>query len=190
MAERARPGPLDLVRILALAGLIFGCTPTIASELPTAVGPTATANGAPSLSVTGSGEFCGPWWQGCGAVLVVEQPGWSIPDGWRPSDRDTIFAIEPDLESPMATVRGVKRQGQASLETGVYEAVVIETTSPDDKPQGTLFAHVLCTATLDIPDGARSVTIAVTFGGTSFPCTAEVVLAGLAPSGASPSPSR
>jgi hypothetical protein len=136
--------------------------------------PSATplATDAASLTVTGSGEFCGPWWYGCGAVLVVAPAGWTLPDDWAPSDRDTRFEVDVAIDGSLARVTGVAQIGQDRIEPGVYRFVVVETESPDDEPQGTLYPSIGCSVEATVPPGTQAVTVAVEF--RAGPCRISV----------------
>lgn len=137
-------------------------TPPATAALPTL--PPETGELA-TFTVTGSGEFCGPWWFGCGAALVVEAPGWTMPADWSPRPNDTLFDVDPmpDGADGPARVTGVREPGPNRIAPGDYRLVVIETQSGDTVPARTT-SRVKCTADMHIPAGTRAVVVDVVFG--------------------------
>lgn len=120
---------------------------------------------AARLNVTGSGLLCGPWWFGCGAVLVIETPGWSLPEGWEPNAEDTFFATEFSRNMERTRVNGIRQVAQDRIEAGDYAFVVVKTTSPDSASPRTLNPAVGCSKAISVPPGARLVSVAVEFDG-------------------------
>jgi hypothetical protein len=156
-----------------LVVLIAACTPTPA---PTPQPTLAQPSTAPAtLSVTGSGKLCGPWWMGCGAVLVIEQPGWVLPAGWAPSRDDTQFAVDlrAGSERP-ARVTGVREPGLERLEPGDYLIAGI-LTRQSDIATAPLESSVGCSAEVTIPPGTESVSVDLEFSGG---CTIAVSMHG------------
>ena len=113
--------------------------------------------------MSGSGVLCGPWWFGCGAILVVEAPGWSLPENWAPGPEDTRFAIEFSRNMEQTRVRGITQVAQDRIEPGDHQLVVIKTESPDNATGGSFEASVLCSVEVAIPVGTRAVYVDVTF---------------------------
>lgn len=154
--------------------LVVACTPTpsptaVPTAPPTAVPtapPTASPNAAAELIVTGSGNRCGPWWMGCGAVLVIEQPGWSLPADWMPGDDDVHFAVDLRLgtEKP-SRVTGVMQSGMERIEPGDYVLIGVLTMQSDSPPDSPLESSVGCSVEVSIPPGTVSVTVDVKFRG-------------------------
>lgn len=155
-----------VIRALLVAVGIVACTPT-PSPTPT------PASGAARLNVSGSGALCGPWWFGCGAILVVEAPGWTLPENWAPSPEDTRFAIEFSRNMEQTRVRGITQVAQDRIEPGHHRLVVIKTESPDTATDGSFEASVLCSIEVDVPPGTRAVNVEVTF---ATGCAIEVSL--------------
>jgi hypothetical protein len=145
---------------LLVAFLIAGCVPT---PSPSPAVPTVSSEAA-TLTITASGEFCGPWWFGCGGVLVIEPPGWQLPTDWSSGADDTRFAAEriAGSEEP-ATVMGVARQGQDRIEPGDYTVAGILTMQSDVATQPPS-ASLGCSRELTVPRGTLAVTISIDFG--------------------------
>ena len=133
---------------------------------------------AATLNVTGSGTLCGPWWFGCGAVLVVERPGWTLPADWAPRADDVQFDVDLRVESEAAAlVTGIREPGLERVEPGDYLLVGILTRQSDSATNEPLEASVGCSIEVSIPRGTESVTVDVEFRGG---CTIAVSLDGSA----------
>jgi hypothetical protein len=170
-----------MVRMLGaflVAVLVAGCTSTPTSS-PALFQPSPSANAA-SLSITGSGRLCGPWWRGCGAYLAIEQTGWRLPGDWTPSNDDIQFDLALRAGSERGPrVTGVLEPVPHRIEPGDYLLVGILTRTPDccESPPATS-ASLGCSLEVSIPPGTRAVTIDVQFGEA---CAIEVVLDGATP---------
>ena len=157
---------------VAAALLVAGCGWSLSPS--GAPSPAPWSSGAAAFVVKGSGEVCGPWWMGCGAVLAVEAPGWTVPEGWSPNDGDTQFAIDlrPGHDGPMR-VTGIRPGGQDRIEPGQHRLVVILTMSPDNASPGTWIGRFGCAADVSVPPGTRMVVADVVFGPS---CTISVAV--------------
>jgi hypothetical protein len=143
---------------LLAAVLVGACT---SPPPPTATPPADAA----ALTVTGSGEFCGPWWYGCGAYLAIEDPSWSLPDDWAPGADDTQFDVDPQVSKDgPAKITGIVHLGQARIEPGRHQFVVITTETPDSPATPPMSASFGCSVVVDIPTGTRAVGVDVRFG--------------------------
>ena len=154
-----------------LALMVEGCSPT-----PSATPAEATrSSDAATLTITGAGETCGPWWFGCGLYLVIEPTGWDEVDAWTPRPEDTQFAVGliAGSDSPMR-VSGVYRQGRNWVEPGDYRIVVLDYSVSDTETQRTRPAELLCSLETRIPKSSRSVAIDVQFVNTADPCRITV----------------
>jgi hypothetical protein len=142
------------------------------SPVPSASSLSADAAG---LTVTGSGERCGPWWMGCGAFLAIEPPGWTLPNDWAPSADDTQFAVQIAAgDDGPARVTGIWRLGQDQIEPGRYRFVGILTTSPDNASPGTWYPSLGCGVEVEVPAGTQTVGVAVVFTDGQDACTIAV----------------
>ena len=94
---------------------------------------------------------------------MIGKPDWTLRDEWRPSILDTEFDIAIAVDDKPGRVRGVRRSGQDRLDPGEYHFVVVYTTSPDDKPSGTLFATIGCEAFGSVDANAATVQVSVRF---------------------------
>jgi hypothetical protein len=152
--------------------LVNACTLTPAPTATAALPPPPTE--AAILTITGSGELCGPWWYGCGAALAIEALAWELPGDWRPGALDTVFAVDLRVEGELpARVTGVRQQGRERIEPGDYKLVAIETMTPDTFPSGATFsARVGCSVEVNIPPGTRAVGVKVEWDNSS--CTIAV----------------
>lgn len=144
--------------------VVAACTPAPSPASTSLVMPASPSAAAATLSITASGTICGPWWMGCGAVLAIEAPGWTLPDDWAPAADDTQFAVDLIAGSERPTrVTGVRQQGQDRIEPGDYLFVGIMTMSPDSQTPGTLQATVGCSKAVKVPPGARAVRLDIEF---------------------------
>ncbi len=155
-----------LVVALLIAVLVGACdvkrppmaTPVVA-QTPSPVPVTPAA-----LTITGSGWLCGPWWYGCGAVLVIAQPDWTIPADWAPGIDDIRFDGDRRAGSEKPTlITGAREPAPEWIESGDYRLVGILTRQSDvaDAP---LESTVGCSADVSIPSGTRSISVDITFG--------------------------
>jgi hypothetical protein len=160
--------------VVVTALLVAACA---RNPSPTNPSPSSTPRASESarFSVTGSGELCGPWWMGCGAVLAVEPPNWRLPKDWSPSAKDTWFAVAvvAGSESP-APVTGIRQLGQDRIGPGAYRFVVIMTMMPDTAPSATLSAALGCSANVRVSTTTRAVSVDVAFGANGSTCTIAV----------------
>ena len=158
---------------LTVSLLVAACVPTPAPTLrPTAEPPSAEMA---TLTVTGSGVLCGPWWFGCGALLLIEAPGWTMPEDWAPSADDTQFEIGFARNMEETRVTGIRRVAQDRVAPGAYRLVVIKTESPDTATDGSFEASVLCSSDVDVLPGTRTVRVDVDFASG---CTIAVSIEG------------
>lgn len=131
--------------------------------MPTPVGTPQAVDSA-TLTITGSGTVCGPWWFGCGAVLVIEDPGWTLPAGWTPDADDVVFDIKLQAGSDHpAPITGIIGSGPGRIEPGDYLLAGILTMNPDSPGDSGRRASIGCDAVLTVPPGTRSVTVALVF---------------------------
>jgi hypothetical protein len=153
---------------------IAACSPTPApTPSPTLPAPSTEAA---TLNVTGSGSLCGPWWYGCGAVLVVERPGWTLPVDWAPSPEDIQFAVDLRIDSEKAAlVTGIREPGLEQIEPGDYLLAGILTRQSDSATPALLESSVGCSVEVTIPPGTESVSAEVKFRGG---CTIDVSVDG------------
>ena len=167
--------PRSLGAVL-VAVVVAACTPT---PEPTATAtPVAPSERAATLSVTASGKVVGPWWMGPGAVLVIAEPGWSLPAGWSPGAEDIELAVDmrAGSDGPMR-VTGLRVPGPRSIEPGDYELVIVNIRR-SDVPDTPLEASFGCSVGLQVPPGTGIVRVDVKLGKRREPCRITVKVEG------------
>jgi hypothetical protein len=148
---------------------IVACAPTPSSS-PTSR-PATPSPAAAALSVTGSGVLCAPWWYGCGAYLVVEPGGWTLPSDWARDAADIGFSGRITKRDAIR-VTGAEQAGNDRIDPGRYAFVVVLTSQPEGvSPQPAMSASMGCSVDVNVPPGARAVSVDVRFEGG---CTIEV----------------
>lgn len=167
--------------LLAFA-LVSACgAPTPPTGMPPSATPDAAAGPSATLTVSGSGFVCGPWYYGCGAILTVASPGSKAPVDWTPGAGDTWFkvAYETSSDGPYP-VTGVGTPGQDRLDPGSYRLVVVM-TEQSDVGGATMSPSFGCSADIVVVPGTVAVHVDVRLRVSASPCSIAVSMEGPSP---------